>query len=129
MQKDFDGWNEHKKAIDGNAGTRVFFHERELWFAHLGTNIGYEQDGRGEEALRPVLVIRKFNNEICWALPLTRKHKPGNPYYISFHYIAHPEMPGALMLPSVAILSQCACSTPNGCATRSEPRPSTTSKR
>ena len=47
MEKDFNRWNEQKKALHASAAPRVYVHERELWFAHLGTNIGFEQDGRG----------------------------------------------------------------------------------
>jgi mRNA interferase MazF len=106
MEKDFDRWNEQKKALHGSPAPRVYVHERELWFAHLGTNIGFEQDGRGDQSLRPILVLRKFNNEIVWVLPLTRRHKPGNPYYIAFDYIVFPEVDGAPLAESVAILSQ-----------------------
>ena len=106
MEKDFDRWNEHKKALDGNPAPRVYVHERELWFIHLDTNIGFEQDGRGDESLRPVLVLRKFNNEVVWALPLTRRDKPGHPYYVSFDYVAFPEVESAPLRSSVAILSQ-----------------------
>jgi mRNA interferase MazF len=106
MEKDFDRWNEHKKALEANPVSRVYVHERELWFVHLGTNIGFEQDGRGDESLRPVLVLRKFNNEIVWALPLTRRDKPGNPYYVSFEYVDFPEVEGSPLRSSVAILSQ-----------------------
>jgi mRNA interferase MazF len=74
-----DRWNEHKKAIDASAAPRVFVHPRELWFAHLGTDIGFEQDGRGDGSLRPLLVLRKFNNKVLWALPLTRRDKPAIP--------------------------------------------------
>jgi hypothetical protein len=80
MAKDFNRWNEHKKAIDANLAPRVYVHERELWF----TNVGFEQDGRRDGSLRPILVLRKFNNEVVWVLPLTRRHKPGNPYHIAF---------------------------------------------
>jgi len=105
MEKDFDRWNKKKKALHADQ-PRVFFHPRELWFAHLGTNIGFEQDGRGAEALRPVLVIRKFNNEVFWALPLTLRDKPHNPYYAAFQYAPFPEVEGAPLLSSIAILSQ-----------------------
>jgi len=106
MEKDFDRWNQRKKTLHANPTPRVYVHERELWFAHLGTNIGFEQDGRGDEPLRPILVLRKFNNEITWVLPLTRRHKAGNPYYVAFEYIAFPEIDDAPLRPSVAILSQ-----------------------
>jgi mRNA-degrading endonuclease toxin of MazEF toxin-antitoxin module len=39
-------------------------------------------------------------------LPLTRRHKSGNPYYVAFEYIAFPEVEDASLRPSVAILSQ-----------------------
>jgi mRNA interferase MazF len=105
MEKNFDAWNDQKKAIHKDA-VNVFFHPRELWFAHLGVNVGFEQDGRGGEFLRPVLVVRKFNNEVLWALPLTRTSKPDNPYYADFNYTAFPEIETAPLLQSVAILSQ-----------------------
>ena len=72
----FDIWNEQKqKAHFGKQ--RPFFHEQEVWFCALGANIGFEQDGRGEGFLRPVLVLKKFNNEIFWALPMTKNIKTG----------------------------------------------------
>src|SRR5579863_9837041 len=89
MHKDFDAWNHDKKAINAG-GVYVFFHPRELWFAHLGVNVGFEQDGRGNEFLRPILIVRKFNNEVLWSLPLTRASKPKNPYYASFNTLAFP---------------------------------------
>jgi mRNA interferase MazF len=106
MEKDFDGWNHIKKEVNDGSAARVFFHPRELWFAHLGVNVGFEQDGRGKEFLRPVFVVRKFNNQVFWALPLTKTQKPRNPYYASFQYVAFPEIETAPLLTSVAILSQ-----------------------
>lgn len=105
MRKEFDRWNGKKKEVD-DSSPRVFFHTRELWFAHVGVNVGFEQDGRGDEFLRPVLVVRKFNNQILWALPLTKVWKPNNPYYAMFKYAAFPESEDAELLSSVAILSQ-----------------------
>jgi mRNA interferase MazF len=106
MQKDFDGWNAKKKALDGDVSPRVFVHERELWFANLGVNIGFEQDGRGAEAMRPILVIRKFNNEVLWGIPLTRTEKPNNPYYHTFPYTPSPEHENGPLRHSTVILSQ-----------------------
>ena len=79
MQKDFDGWNEEK--IQAHAKEkRVFFHEREVWWCTLGVNIGFEQDGKGERFVRPVLVFKKFNNEAFWAIPLSTIMKKGKFY-------------------------------------------------
>lgn len=80
MKKDYKKWMGHKAKIN-NDKKRPFFHEREVWFSSLGENIGFEQDGSGEKFLRPMLVLRKFNNEVVWVLPLTRTDKTGKYYF------------------------------------------------
>ncbi len=80
--KDFDQWNEKKKILHSDA-ERLFFHEREIWYCHLGYNVGFEKGGRGDLFLRPVVIIRKFNNEIFWGVPLTRTLKDLS-FYFSF---------------------------------------------
>ena len=35
--------------------------------------------------MRPVAIIKKFNQEIFWGVPLTKNQKKG-PYYFSFNY-------------------------------------------
>ena len=80
MQKNFDEWNVKKQETE-NVQKRLFFHEREIWWCKLGENIGFEQDGKGKSFSRPVVVYKKFNNEICLVLPLTTKNKNGK-YYL-----------------------------------------------
>jgi len=80
--KDFDSWNNQKKIIDQKEISEgMFFNEREIWWGSLGLNIGYEQDGKNENFERPLLIIRKFNKGIVWALPLTTIAKDNK-----FHY-------------------------------------------
>ena len=83
MSKDYNQWVSIKRNIH-NERPRVFFEEREIWFSYLGENVGFEQDGRGEEYLRPLLVIKKFNKEICWTIPLTTSHKIGKYYFLFY---------------------------------------------
>lgn len=97
MQKDYRKWSPIKIRINNATEKRPFFHEREIWFCYLGDNVGFEQDGRGDEFLRPIIIIRKFNNEIFWGIPLTRAEKV-SAYYYSFTF--HPS--GS----STAVLSQ-----------------------
>ena len=47
----------------------------------MGANVGHEQDDKGKLWTRLVLVVRKFNKHSLWAIPLTTKGKPDNPYY------------------------------------------------
>jgi len=84
MKKDYDKWNNKKIGLNDH-NPRLFFQEREVWFTSLGANIGSEQDGKGSEFLRPVIVIKKFNNEIFWGIPTTKHYKP-SPYYLRCEY-------------------------------------------
>lgn len=84
MQKDFQKWHFKKELIDGTK-KRLFFHEREIWWRAVGVNIGFEQDGRGERFARPVLVFKKFNNEVFWAIPLSTKIKKGK-FYVPIEF-------------------------------------------
>ncbi len=80
MSKDYRKWTEQKVKIH-NDKIRPFLHEREVWFSSIGENIGFEQDGGGGKFMRPVLVLKKFNNEVAWVLPLTRTDKAGKYYF------------------------------------------------
>jgi len=82
MKKDFSRWHKRKNFLH-HEKKRPFFHEGEVWFCALGENIGFEQDGRGESFLRPIVVIKKFNQETFWGIPLTKHQKKGR-YYFSF---------------------------------------------
>lgn len=79
-QKDYSDWHRVKSVLN-NSKERVNFHDREIWFATLGSNVGSEQDGRGKKYLRPVVIIRKFNSEVCLVVPLTKTQKSGMHYY------------------------------------------------
>ncbi|MCI0618359.1 type II toxin-antitoxin system PemK/MazF family toxin [bacterium] len=81
MEKDFQRWHKQKAAIDKKVKT-IFFHERQIWWCALGTNVGNEQDGEGNFFARPVIVLRKFSKTTFWALPLTSKKKLGSYYYV-----------------------------------------------
>jgi len=84
MKKDFTNWHKKKSKID-DIEKRPFFHEREIWFCHMGANVGFEQDGIGEDFLRPVIIFRKFSKEIFWGIPLTKREKGGK-YYFTFSF-------------------------------------------
>ena len=78
--KDFDSWNNIKKQLNDKK-TKVFFKERDIFYISFGKNIGYEQDGKGENFERPVIVLRKFNNNVFLCVPLTTKPKDNQFYY------------------------------------------------
>ncbi|MFC1615269.1 type II toxin-antitoxin system PemK/MazF family toxin [Patescibacteria group bacterium] len=80
-KKDFDGWNIQKKITD-NKENKKTFHEREAWFIKIGENVGFEQNGKGEKFLRPVIIYKKFSKNVFLGIPLTRAIKEGKFYSI-----------------------------------------------
>lgn len=79
MQKKFNLWNTLKQETNERPDVPGF-KIREIWFIRMGKNVGFEEDGKGDEFLRPILIIRKFNNRLFWGIPLTSRQKEG-PYY------------------------------------------------
>lgn len=84
MDQDYDKWNVQKKELSN--GKRAYFHKGDIWFASIGKNIGDEEDGKNSNFERPVLIIRKFNNNIFLGVPLTSQDKESKYYHklISF---------------------------------------------
>ena len=80
MPKDFDKWNQRKKKLHADEKD-MFFHEREIWWCSIGVNVGYEQDGTSELFERPILIVKKFNRDVLWVLPLTRTDKKNRYYF------------------------------------------------
>ena len=79
--KDFVDWHKIKREVEKKEN-RVYFQVREVFFCSIGENVGFEQDGRGKEFLRPVVVLKKFNNEVFLGIPLTRTEKKGKYYFV-----------------------------------------------
>jgi len=101
VQKDFKRWHEKKSQVN-SLPIRPFFHEREIWFCYLEANVGFEQDGNGEQFQRPVLILKKLNSSVFWAIPLTKaakkRRRSTEKFYFNFTFIRGIE--------SGAILSQ-----------------------
>jgi len=93
--KQFDKWNKVKQNIENK--NNVYFHNRDIFYAHIGENIGYEQSGKGDNFVRPVLIYKKFNNNVFLGIPLSTTSNRGK-YYFEFNFKEKKN--------SVAILSQ-----------------------
>ena len=66
--KDFDKWNNIKKSAH-NGNIIRSFKDRDIFYVKVGANIGFEQDGKGEEFLRPVLILKKFGQHAFLGIP------------------------------------------------------------
>lgn len=74
IHKDFDRWNEEKKRLHSDSRL-VYAYPREIWWCALGVNIGAEIDGKNENFERPVLVMRIYNKDTLFVLPITTREK------------------------------------------------------
>lgn len=78
--KDYAGWHA-KKLLINSSSSQVHFYESEVWWVAIGQNVGDEEDGKGRDFARPVLIIRKFNRSLFYGLPLSTAIKRGKYYY------------------------------------------------
>ena len=103
MEKDFDRWNGIKKRLAHDLPLPPAFPKNgEVWMCTLGKNLGREQNGGSQDFSRPVLVIKKFNNEIFWVVPLSTKQKPLDFY---FNYNDPSGAPVAAVLAQLRLVS------------------------
>ena len=81
-QKDFDKWNTIKQETDKKIlPDDFFFYEREIWWCSLGKNIGVEVNGKDEGFERPGIILKVFNKDMIWILPITSSVKKSKFYY------------------------------------------------
>lgn len=68
----------------------------------VGKNIGYEQNGSGDNFSRPILIIKKFNNHMFWGVPLSSKQKNLDFY---FNFTDVNEQKVAVILAQMKLIS------------------------
>lgn len=81
FEKDFDNWIKRKKDCHYAIKAPPIFKERDIWWVAVGVNVGFEEDGKSDKFIRPVLVVKKFNREIFLGVPMSTKSK-NNKYYV-----------------------------------------------
>jgi mRNA-degrading endonuclease toxin of MazEF toxin-antitoxin module len=71
--KSFEDWGNEKQKIHESTVYDFSPRVREIVFAKMGVNIGFESDGK-KEFLRPVIILKKIGS-LYWVVPLTSKLK------------------------------------------------------
>ena len=99
MDSQYNNWNEIKIIIEYE-NIVVGFKERDIFYMNMGKNIGFEQDGKGKNFVRPVVVIKGFNKNMFFGIPLSTKIKEGKFYY-KFQFQKKDEL-----VENIALLSQ-----------------------
>lgn len=78
----FIDWTKNKIRYHLNNVYKTFyFREKEIWWAAMGQNIGFEVNGKHQLFERPVLIIKKYSEDVCFILPLSTKIKNPLPWY------------------------------------------------
>jgi mRNA interferase MazF len=78
---DYLDWVKHKFFLTSEERDAQV-NEGEVYWCALGLNVGDEENGKGIDYRRPILVFKKFNRNIFWGIPLSTKNKD-NKYYVS----------------------------------------------
>jgi mRNA interferase MazF len=78
----FDQWNEKKKMTNFH-GEYPHFLTGQIWWAQLGQNIATEVAGKGNDFLRPVIIVQRLYGNACLAVPLSSQARKGD-YYFTF---------------------------------------------
>lgn len=69
---DFDSWNQLKQKIH-NKKKAPYFREGQVWWIHVGLNIGSEIYGKGKYFLRPCLIFKNTTYHKALVIPLSTK--------------------------------------------------------
>jgi len=80
-----NSWNDVKintQKID----KKVYFKERDIFWLKIGENIGFEQNGKGDKFQRPVLVVKRYTNDMFLGIPLSTTLREGS-FYFQFSFL------------------------------------------
>lgn len=83
MKKDFNKWNERKKALERRPD--IFCNTRELWWCSIGANVGAEASGKNDLFERPVIILKVYNVQSILVAPLTSQPK-NDKYHTKIRY-------------------------------------------
>ncbi len=82
----FNEWNKIKKethAKDFTLGVKP----REIFGSKIGQNVGYEQNGKGKNFARPVIIVRRLTKDLFVGIPTTTTIRDDSDYFHSFNYL------------------------------------------
>lgn len=99
--KNYEKWNVLKQKINARL-YRNTLRVGEVRWINFGVNVGSEIDGKGEQFLRPGLILHTFNDDLALVVPLTSKVKK-LPGYLPF-FVRNRD--NALCIHQLKVISQ-----------------------
>ena len=85
MSKKFKEWHSVKEKLHKETKKTIVPKEREIYWVSVGVNIGHEQDGKGNIFSRPVLVLKVYNKNLFFGVPLSTQIKQGS-FFFEFEF-------------------------------------------
>ena len=82
--RNFRKWMAQKETIHNKKPTRTF-KVGELWWCRIGENVGSEICGKGNDYLRPIIIVAKLSKTDLIGVPLTSQGKTGS-WYVEFEF-------------------------------------------
>ena len=82
--KNYTSWLPKKKRLNDIPKERLrSFKEREVRWCYIGVNVGSEMMGKNDNFTRPVLITKKYNNNLFLGVMLTSSDRSEYAYKIS----------------------------------------------
>lgn len=91
MIKKFLEWIGLKERLHKQDYEPPFFKENEIWWCHVGENIGVEINGKSKDFTRPVLIFKKYDKYSFLGLPLSTKNKIGS-WYAPVYFLGRSQI-------------------------------------
>lgn len=88
--KRFIKWMQLKERIDVRETFYRSLGEGDIWWCLLGENVGSEINGKGDEFIRPVVILKKFSRTTILVVPLTSNERVGS-WFVPFSYRGRKE--------------------------------------
>ncbi len=83
MLKLFKKWIGLKEKIDAHKHEPPFVSQGDIWWAHIGENIGSEMNGKSDQFSRPVIIFKKLSHGFYFIIPTTTQQKTGT-WFVPF---------------------------------------------
>ena len=93
--ENYDKWNEVKKRTEAKEEI-AHFRQREIYWANIGKNIGSEQNGKGNDFMRPLLVFRRYSYNLFCGIPLSTTVREGTFFY-TFEFLQNKKSSALLV--------------------------------
>ena len=83
--KNFLEWFQLKPKLDNRNHKTPFVSQRQIWWCHLGENIGTEISGKSSQLTRPVIIFKKLSRHTFLVIPTSTKIKTGSWFVFFTH--------------------------------------------